>query len=116
MPDIIQSRWRRHNTPFGGDFSYTDALDLSTQLDRAKPWWRRLLQRRGKRPIAWAVVDGQNPWQLVTAYIMKDSSEVKVSSVGAQWLMPVYDERLILAAATLEQPPEDPPAETRQKS
>lgn len=109
---VLQSRWhRRGDAPFGRPFSYTDALDLPTQLDKSKPWWRRLLQRRGKRPIAWAVVDGDNPWKPVEAYIMKDNSEVKVSPVGAQFLMPIYDERVILGAATLEQPDDPPPAQ-----
>lgn len=97
---LILSRWRRkRTTPFGGEFKYTDATELKTPAERARPWWKKL--RKVKPPLAWVVVDGE---QIPSAQIVHSTSgEVKVSPIETKAIIPVFDDRIILAAEQYEQ-------------
>lgn len=85
--------------PFGKPFKYTDAYDLETQLDRAKPWWKRWFSRR---PKAWQVIGAERP-TLPVAYIMHDKQEPKQSEVIAPSVLPIYNaDQAILEADEYE--------------
>lgn len=91
---------RRGDAPFGKPFAYTDALDLKTQIDDSKPWFKRLIQRYGKRPLGWIVVE-TNPGRLPQAYLSSDK-ELRVSPIEVARLIPVYDDNVILAMDAYE--------------
>jgi len=110
-PDgVTTSRWRNHgDAPFGQPFSYTDATDLPgdfahpgesgryTKGAVKLPWYKRLFRR--KPPVGWAVVD---PEYGRAEMLHGDEGEVKTSSFNPGFLMPIHDDRAIIAADAYE--------------
>lgn len=103
---LILSRWRRkRTTPFGGEFKYTDAHDLTGDFaDPGKSgrytkgavklrWYQKLFRK--KPPLAWVVVD-EAEVAIPTAAIVPPNKP-KVSVLHARALIPVWDERYIMA-------------------
>lgn len=97
---------RDRGTPFGKPFAYTDAYDLEVGHRRyaggkdfgdpmapSIPWYKPWLRLRWRRPIAWAVVEPQVPQAFLPG-----SGEVKISAVEPRALIPLYDDKVILAS------------------
>jgi hypothetical protein len=115
----------RRDTPFGKEFSYTDASDLPGSFTdpgstgRYKKggvhltWRQRLLNRFRRKPIGWAVVEfeddaAEKKWHSVTAQ-MAPNGEIKTSIVEPRAMIPVYDDNVILAMDIYEKEQEKSP-------
>lgn len=87
--------------PFGKPFKYTDPSELETQLDRAKPWYKRWFSRR---PKAWQVIGEDLPNLPVVFLTWDGGGEPPLSSeIIAPGVSPIYDlKRAILDADEYE--------------
>lgn len=101
---IVASRWRRHRqNPFGQDFDYTDAHDLTGHLDRRLSWWRRLKSRLSRKPVAWIAIDTDHcPIPQAQMMTSANGGEVRISPIQSRMLVPVYKDYETKALITMD--------------
>lgn len=102
--DGIKMSWfnRKKDTPFGGEFDYTDPNDLTGRFLRPGDRWSRwgrikmaLRQWIGKhsvQPVAWISVDSDE-CPVPSAHLMTSKDgEVKISLIPTKFMVPVWPE------------------------
>jgi hypothetical protein len=91
LPDgLILSRWRRHrSTPFGAEFAYTDARDLTLPNTPRPRWYTRLWPH--KRPLAYLVIDKDSSLPQV---IPRDLA-YHINPIELADFTPIYDRQLL---------------------
>lgn len=102
---VIQSRWhRRGDAAFGRPFAYTDPTELKTQYDREKAWYKKLWGKvfYTKPPLAWVVADADDGVIPTASILTRKTGEIKTSVVDPRFIIPVWDERIILAMDAYE--------------